>query len=489
MRYYVFALFFIGLSFGTKAQNVTDAVRWSFTNPGGTARTLGVGGSFGAMGGDYSVININPAGLAAYRMSEFTISPSLSHNRTSSFMVGSGNVETKDRFNSFSLDNAALVFANKKSSGGSAFAFGFSKIADLNKNFSYTGSSNGSITRRFAERANGRDVEGLDDFEAYPAYAVGAIYDLDEDKNYETDFSPFDDVRKNQKVDQEGYINELSFGWGGNFGEKFLLGVSAGIPFVSFQELKQYGESDATGDIPVFESLNYTEYLNTSGAGINFKAGFIYAPIRALRFGGAVHSPTWFTLNDDYYTRLDYRYNDGEAQYYDNRSPDGSFKYRLSTPAKAVGSIGTIYKLGPIQGFINGDVEWIDYNNNRFNFTSFSDDNAEEQNTIDINNEIESFLGSVVNVRLGTELAWGVLRLRAGIERGDSPLSADTKKIETTSLGVGVRDDRFFVDLGVRFRKYDEGYVPYVLLDPSEETLVNNKIEQTRVVVTAGFKF
>ena len=98
------------------------------------------------------------------------------------------------------------------------------------------------------------------------------------------------------------------------------------------------------------------------------KPAFIYAPIRQIRIGGAFHSPTWFTLNDDYYTNLNYSYDDGESQYYSNRSPDGSFKYKLKAPARVVGSLGTIYKLGPIQGFINGDVEWVDYNNNRFDF-------------------------------------------------------------------------------------------------------------------------
>jgi hypothetical protein len=486
MRQFILSLLGLFLYFISQAQGVSDAVRWSFFSPGGTARVLGVGSSFGAMGGDFSVININPAGLGAYRKSEFTFSPSLSNNRTSSFLVDDANTITKDRYNSFSIDNISLVLAGKN---GSGFAIGFSKLADLNKNFSFSGTTRGSITQRFAERANGRDVNGLDDFEAYPAYAVGAIYDLNEDKNYETDFDRFEGVKKEQEVDQEGYIHELSLGWGGTFSEKFLLGFSMGIPFVSYQELKQYKESDPTNSNPVFTELNYTEYLNTSGAGINFKAGFIYAPIRQIRIGGAFHSPTWFTLNDDYYTNLNYAYDDGESQYYSNRSPDGSFKYKLNTPARVVGSLGTLYKIGPIQGFLNGDVEWVDYNNNRFDFTPYSDDPAEGQSTIDVNDEVERLLGSVINIRVGTEMAIGVLRLRAGIEKGDSPLAADTKKVTTQSFGVGIREDRFFIDLGVRTRKFDEGYVPFVLVDPSDESLVNNQVTHTRIVVTAGFKF
>lgn len=484
------AMIVMGVSQLAFSQNVSDAVRWSFTNPGGTARTLGVGGAFGAMGGDFSVVNINPAGLGVYRKSEFTISPSLSNSRTTSYIKGLNSQTTKDKYNSFSLDNISFVFTSNNGSNPSSFALGFSKIADLNKNFTFSGQSNGSITQRFAERANGKTEEELDDFEAYPALFVGAIYDLDTNEFYETDFGQFDEVNKKQQVEQNGYINELTLGWGKNIKNKFTVGVSLGIPFVSYEETKQYQENDNQNTIPVFNTLNYTEYLNTSGIGANIKAGFIYSPVNLVRIGGAFHSPTWYTLNDDYYTNLDYSYNDGQSRFYEKRSPDGSFKYRLNTPAKLVGSLGSVFKFGTkFSGFVNGDIEWVDYNNNKFNFTSYSNDQSEQQNTILINNEIEQYLGSVLNLRLGGELAYGVVRLRAGIERGDSPLSADNEKINTTSFGIGVREDNFFIDFGVRTRKFTEGYVPYVLVNPSQETVVNNEISHTRFVVTAGFKF
>ena len=468
------------------AQGLSDAVRWSYTNPGGTARTLGVGGSFGAMGGDFSVININPAGLGTYKMSEFTFSPSLTIGDVSSFIVSDPNFIKSEKSNKFSIDNLSAVFHGKKSG---SFAIGFSKISDLNKNFEYSGRSGRSITQRFAERANGKILDELDDFEAYPALQVGAIYDFNDDLQYETDASSLDEFTKSQNVSQEGYINELSLGWGKSFNEKYQLGLSVGIPFVAFEELKQYQEDDPTEVVPIFNKLNFTEYLNTSGAGINIKAGFIVSPVKFLRIGGAIHSPTWYTLNDDYYTRMDYTYDDGEVTFTDYRSPDGSFKYKLQTPAKLVGSAGTLINLGKVKGFINADVEWIDYNNNTFDFTAYSDDPAERDYSIEVNNEIEDYLGSVLNLRLGGEFGYQSLRLRAGIESGDSPLSNDTEKINTLSFGFGLRFDKFFIDLGIRNRKYTEGYVPYTLVDADQETLVNNEISQTRAVLTAGFKF
>lgn len=52
------------------AQGVLDAYKFSQSDLNGTARYLGMGGAFGALGGDISVLSNNPAGLGIYRSSE-----------------------------------------------------------------------------------------------------------------------------------------------------------------------------------------------------------------------------------------------------------------------------------------------------------------------------------------------------------------------------------------------------------------------------------
>ena len=46
------------------SQSQLDAFKHSQTELNGTARYLGMGGAFGALGGDISAMNTNPAGLA-----------------------------------------------------------------------------------------------------------------------------------------------------------------------------------------------------------------------------------------------------------------------------------------------------------------------------------------------------------------------------------------------------------------------------------------
>lgn len=46
-------------SFG---QNINDAIRYSQTDLSGTSRFTAMSGAFGALGGDLSAVNLNPAG-------------------------------------------------------------------------------------------------------------------------------------------------------------------------------------------------------------------------------------------------------------------------------------------------------------------------------------------------------------------------------------------------------------------------------------------
>jgi hypothetical protein len=469
-----------------KAQGVTEAMRYSYTGTGGTARTIGVGGAFGAMGGDYSVVNINPAGIGMYKKGEFTISPSFSSVNSSAYLAGQNNRVDRSK-NALGLDNLGIVITNRK--GTSSFSIGMTKIADLNKNFAYSGKSIGSITERFKERANGKKVDNLDDFEAYAAYNVGAIFDADSNRIYESDFNQFDSPGKTQRVSQAGYINELSFSWAANKNDKLYYGISIGVPFINFEEVKTYEETDPSNANPIFTSLKYDEYLQSSGVGVNLKAGVVLQPIKGLRIGGAIHTPTYYNINDDYNTSLVYNYYDGKDYSYNYQSPDGSFKYQYNTPAKLIGSLGYLYNFGPVKGFINGDVEYVDYNTGRFDFTAYSDDPSERTYTDDINEEIEQYLGSALNFRLGTELGYKKLRLRAGIENAQDPVSANQNKIRTLSYGIGYRDNNFFIDFAYRTRNNTEGYVPYVLIDPARETLVNTEVTMSKAVATLGFKF
>jgi hypothetical protein len=491
MKTLYFSILFLFTFSLVSAQNITDVVRWSSIDPSGTARTMGAGSSFGAMGGDFSVININPAGIGDYRSSEFTFTPSLNMTNTDAFFISDkGSLKTNKR-SGLSLDNLGFVISrnNSRNWTTSNFAFGYSKISSLRNNIRLEGKTPGSITNMFAEKANTLTPDELDDFVAYPAYNVGAIFDFDDDKNYDTDFAQKDQlVLKSQLINQKGGINEFTFGWAGEYKNKMNLGISIGVPFASFEELKKYSESDPADEIATFKSLDYTERLNTSGVGFNFKTGFVYKITPFIRFGGAFHSPTWFKFTDDYSTSIEYSFQGNTAETFSYDSPDGTFDYKITNPWRAIGSVGTLYKLGGIVGFLNADIEFVDYTTASYN-GSYTNDPVELSYTKEVNEQILTRLASTTNLRLGTELGYKNLRLRAGYSWDQSPFNADVFYNNKVSLGLGFRDDNFFLDLGIRFSDNTIGYNAYVVQDSELDPLSNIETKRTRAALTLGFKF
>ncbi|MFN8338485.1 MAG: hypothetical protein U0T36_05645 [Saprospiraceae bacterium] len=477
-----------------KSQNISDVVRWSVVDQVGTARTLGVGSSFGSMGGDFSVININPAGIADYRISEFTFTPSLKSYKTDSKFSGAPNDSQIAKGSSLGLDNIGFVFASNPGGNltSSNFAIGFSRISDLGRKSFLSGKIPGSITTYFAERANKHNVNELDEFVAFPAYEAWAIYDFDEDGYYETDFgSPNQEVQRTQDIIQKGGINELTLGWAGEYKNQINFGLSMGVPFASFDEQKTYKESDPNDLIPVFDDLTFTENLYTSGVGLNFKAGFIYKFMNTVRLGGAFQSPTWYKFTDDYSNLIEYAFTDNAngSRRRTSTSPDGNFEYKITTPWRATGSLGSTIRLNEIRGFVNADIEFVDYTNASYNGTAYSSDASEQQYTNEVNKTILNKLGPATNIRLGAEFGYRQIRLRGGYSIEQSPFNSEVVNNNKVSFGIGFRDDRFFIDLGWRISKFSEGYYPYIVTDTKLDPLANINTTRTRSALTVGFKF
>lgn len=488
MKYLSYIIISI-VSLGTvSAQTVGDAVRYSNYSPLGTAGSVGLGSSIGAMGGDYSVIGINPAGIAEFRSSVFTFTPSMNTQSSYGFFTGDPNTSTNRSRSSFLVDNISFVASGGNRNGKwqtSNWAVGFSKLADFSRDVKIEGSTQGTITDRFVALANS---SGLDDFEAGVADEAEAIF-LNQDNVFQSDFFDDDIVNKDVFLDQRGSINEISFGWAGNYDNVLNLGISAGIPFVSYSENKTYKENFQADDFS--SNLEYIESLNTSGAGINFKLGMQYRAMSQLRVGAAIHSPTWYKLNDNYATSMTYQFSsNAESGGGSGQSPDGSFKYGYTSPWKAVGSIGSIYKIGSIKGFVNADIEYLDFKNNEFDFTTDSNDPNEGTNTQNINGEIDNALGSATNLRLGTELAYESVRFRLGYSLSSSPYTNDSENSSSWSTGLGFRGDGFFIDLGYRRRSVTEGYNAYsVPGDNERDGLANIDTNYGKVVATVGFTF
>ena len=55
------------------AQNDMDAYRYSTIQTGGTSKSMSMGGALGALGGDFSVMSSNPAGIYSVKKQHLPI--------------------------------------------------------------------------------------------------------------------------------------------------------------------------------------------------------------------------------------------------------------------------------------------------------------------------------------------------------------------------------------------------------------------------------
>ena len=109
------------------AQSESDALRYSFYMPSGTARANGMAGSFGALGADPSVIGFNPASMGVYKSTQISFSPSFKINNTESSYLGSKNRDFSANY--FDINEASFVQAIERKNdnvGLTYFIWGFS---------------------------------------------------------------------------------------------------------------------------------------------------------------------------------------------------------------------------------------------------------------------------------------------------------------------------------------------------------------------------
>ena len=469
----------------TSAQTVEDALRYSRLQAGGTARSVSTGGALSAFGGDFGTLSVNPAGIGTYRKSTLVITPSLN-------ITGIGSNFNEEAFSKNSanlkVENLGLVFSrtdNNSDWKSVSFGVGINKLANFNQEFFYEGTTTGTIAQRWKNNADGFAPDDLYAFEEGIAYDALVLFGETADNIYSIDPDGTQDLYKEQTVTQTGDVTDLNLTLGGNYQHKLYVGVTIGMPIVDFELNKSYTEIDEAGISNEFNEMTFNENLSTTGIGFNAKLGIIYRASQKLRIGAAIHTPTFFTLSDEYDTDITSSLTlNGIPETYEGLSPISNFSYNYISPFRAIGSVGLM--LGKI-GFVSGDVEYVNYAAGQFDF---SEDPEGER---DANDEILNNLGSAVNLRVGGEVRQGIFAFRAGVGYSMSPYQ-DTYEGAgegrlNLSAGIGLREKSLFLDFGIVNNSYNSTYSPYTISDNEAGPIIDNRISQTQFVGSIGFRF
>jgi len=501
MKKLVYAFGILLITSSAFAQNLTDALRYSNYKINGTARSAAMGNAFGALGGDFTSLSINPAGVAVYRSGEFTFTPTVGKISVDGTYLGQTANESKYNL---SIDNIGYVATIPTGSSSESGMVSFSMGLGFNRLGSFTmdalaegANSNNSILSYFTDymnsnydQYNGYEAEQLDPYYerlAWDTYLVNHDGNNHEYFNDVTDYGYKQSQRKT--TSHRGYINEYLVSFGANFNHKFYLGATVGIHDVYFKENTNLKEWYPNNQNQYFDHLNFGTYLKTAGNGFNLKLGAIYKPTDNLRLGLAFHTPTFYKLSDNYFNTLESLNADDQGvmgNHYAEPDKEGVYDYEIETPMKTI--ISGAYVIGKV-GLISVDYEIVDYS------TAKLKNGTDGYDYYDQNKVIKDAYKTVGNLHIGGEYRVNSnFSLRAGYENYPSVFKStylDQKNMNknasysTVSGGFGFKQGNVFFDAAVKHVVSDE----YMNLYPDAPEMAKYSANQNSVIFTLGYKF
>jgi hypothetical protein len=477
------SLITIGSSF---AQNEFDVLRYSNIEFYGDARFNAMGGSFGALGANMSSLSINPGGLGVYKSSDFSFTPAFHYNYTQSDIDGK---TTTDGRLSFHFSNVGLI-GNFKSSGkwkSVNLGIGYNRTSNYNASISVNSKTDSSSLSTYVNELNANggifedDISEVFPFTSSLAYQTYLVNPIGSSLQYDHVFSNSNNITQNTTYKTRGGSGEMFFALGSNYSDKLYIGALIGIPTVRYVYDRNYTETaDPSDTLTEFNSFTIHDYVKTKGSGLNLKLGLIYKLVDWFRVGAAFHTPTLYTLTDEYNTSINAEKRDGTT--FSDKTPQGSFNYLIITPYRFISSGSFI--MGN-RGVINVDYEIIDYSTARISQDTeagaYADFSLENQN-------IRSNFDLTQNLRLGTELRLDPFRVRLGYRLQGDPLNGKFDLDNGSSIysgGIGIKEEGYYLDIAYSLKKYNSE----TIVDADQNDFATSSFKDHHISFTLGFRF
>lgn len=488
----------IGLTISTlKAQETTpeEALRYAVENLTGSARFRGMSGAFGAVGGDLSSINQNPAGSIFFNNNYATFTGASYNSKNISRYYGTS---TKENDSSLDLNQAGVVFVFKDNNPKNNWKkFTIALNYENNNNFNNTIYSAGinpynSIDKYFLRFANGLPQEGgitlqtlenaffedlnfIDQqaFLGYNAYIFNPV-----DANNPLNSSYVSNVPTGGNYFQDNY--SVTTGYDGKFTGNFataykdilFLGINFNFHYTDLIKTNSVYESYDTADNTTgLQSVLFDTETHTFGNGFSFDLGAIVKATESLRLGLSYQSPTWYRLQDEQRQAVRANcpdcgstnpiiFNPGITMAY--------LPYTIKTPSRWTGSI--VYLFGK-KGLLSADVSTSDYSNTTF---------RPKNDYRGINSYLSSALDNAIEVRLGGEYKYKQISFRGGYRFEQSPYKVDQTFGDLTGysggLGYTFGENRIDVAYSYDHRNFNYTFFSSGMTDPARVSRYNNNV-------------
>lgn len=483
----LFLVIILNVSFLSIAQEMTtsDALRYAVDNMNGTARFRGMGGAFGAVGGDLSAISINPAGSLFFSNNFASASISNYNTNNNANYFGTKN---KENYSTLDLNQIGAVLVFNDNSGSSDW----NKISialnyDNTNNFDnrlFTAGINpyNSISQYFVNQANFVANTQFNDYQYEMAYETYIINPHPTTPNqFVSNVSPGGNYYQDFYSTSNGYNGKITANVASSYKNKLFLGLNLNAHFTDYVVTTSLYENNNNplnpNTQPTISNIVFDNQLSTYGSGFSFNLGAIYKVTNSFRLGASYESPTWYNLNDelvqDLYTYDNVNVPSGDESRYFG-SPIFIFPtYRLRTPSKLTGSAAYIFNK---KGLISIDVATKDYSNIQFK-------NTNQNDFRDLNSQMSSEMKNAYEIRIGGEYKIKQWSIRGGYRFEESPYVVDTAMGDLTGysagLGYNFGENRLDLSYSNTHRNYNQNLISSGMTDPTRIRNVQDNITLT----------
>lgn len=487
-------------------QDISDALRYSQDNIQGTARFRALSGAFGALGGDMSAININPASSAVFSQSHasFTLANAEMDNSTQYFN-GTGNVN--DSNFDLTQGGASFVFKNTSNSPWKKFTIGvaYDRTSNFDDNWFAVGTNtnsnnfNNTIGSYFFDYAQGLRLDEISAFEnetldqayinigndlgfahqqaflGYESFILEPEVDADDNTNYLLNVAE-GNFNHDYTYLSTGYNGKIAINLGAQYGDDLFLGANLNTHFIDYDRSTLLFEDNNNAG-SVVTDVEFENNLSTRGSGFSFQLGGILKLSDEFRVGLTYDSPTWYTIEEETSQFLGVIRDDNGTQATTIINPQVTNiypSYRLQTPSRITGSAAYVFGQ---QGLIS-----FDYSTKNYGATKFRPDN----DFTGLNAEVSDVLTTAATYRLGGEYKHKQFSFRGGYRFEESPYANGVTVGDLTgfSLGFGYNFGNTRLDLTYdQWKRTDE--TPLYNIGLIDTATIDRK--NSNITLTLGF--
>lgn len=477
---------------------ISDALRYSVDNLNGTARYKAMGGAFGAIGGDMSAMNSNPAGSSIFNYNQATVSLSSFNKSTNANYFGTTSRTTE---NSLDINQLGAVFVfndNNAKSGWKKFALGLNyENANNFDDFIVSQGVNpyNSMDSYFLRFANGNNGVGdlggayYEDlnFIGQQAWLGYNSYVLDYDTtgdNYYSNVPTGGNYYHKNTIQAKGYNGKFTANFSGAYNDKLYVGMNMNFHFTDYLRSSSLYESNLNPFYSTDYSIDTARFNNevyTYGSGFSLNLGAIYKATENVRVGLAYETPTWYRLNDELTQSISSNYYNATTDLMNETYVNPNIvniypTYKIQTPSKLTAS-GTV--LFGKKGLLS-----VDYISKNYAKTQFKPNN--EIIFSSLNTQIKNELQDNYELRVGGEYKIKQWSVRGGYRFEQSPYKIDYAFGDLMSysggLGYNFGNSKLDISYTNEHRARTEALLTSGLNDAARIKNYNNNVTLTYVV-------